>query len=611
MALREPPGDSDTRKGRERRELLIFLLILLLGFVCLLCTAQIAVNPGREWKVPAGMLSQMDPNSTIAGRDTGGLSIPPLRQEVLTLPPLDLTLLAPVGTPVAIPPAALVPVATGTSTPGAVAEVPTFTPTATLTRRPPTPTRTPTLTPTPTAPTPTRTQTPVTPTPFTPTHTPMPTTPTPTYTWTPVSPTPITPIPTTPTPTFSPTPVTPTLTDTPTPTLTSTPACPVVLSVAPDWGWNTAPVLVTITGINFIPDPLLRVWLGGGVSVNVLSATADTITGEVPAGIRPGVYALNVMNPGGCSDTLSPAYTALAPVAIMETGELITFGTAPTSPANGDNDQVQVVFIDVPDSVTGPLYIHILDPDVGGDDTFDEQHGAWDTAATFSLYGGAGAYSDSAARQATFSTTSDPGISSGTLIASQTFAVDGSLEATWYLFATINDPLAQGENRGNRRVFKLSVIGANGGDDGNRYDVAVSTDPSIPDMAPSGGRMFAYSWTIPLARDPSQRPTLYPYVPPGTATFAQHNWDMEYGGGPDTMTLHTPIRDIPVPGSGMSSDNIAASSSHTLGVGEAGATWAVTMQFVSPGSWNDLTFWASGDGNNLAIFTYPTTSSPP
>lgn len=347
------------------------------------------------------------------------------------------------------------------------------------------------------------------------------------------------------------------------------------------------------------------------MSVNVLSATADTITGEVPAGIRPGVYALNVTNPGGCSDTLSPAYTALAPVTIMETGELMTFGTAPTSPASGDNDQVQVVFIDVPDSVTGPLYIHILDPDVGGDDTFDEQHGAWDTATAFSLYGGAGAYSDPAARQATFSTTSDPGISSGTLIASQTFAVDGSLDGTWYPFATINDPLAQGENRGNRRVFKLSVVGANSGDDGNRYDVAVSTDPSIPNMAPAGSRIFAYSWTIPLARDPSQRPTLYPYVPSGTATFTQHNWDMEYGGGPDTMTLHTPVHDIPVPGSGMSSDNTAASSSHTLGVGEAGATWAVTMQFVSPASWNDLTFWASGDGNNLAIFTYPTVSSPP
>lgn len=609
MALREPPSDSDARKDRERRELLIFLLILLLGFVCLLCTAQIAVNPGREWKAPAGMLSQMDPNSTIAGSDIGGLSIPPLRQEVLTLPPLDLTLLAPVGTPVAIPPAALVPVATGTSTPGAVAEAPTFTPTATPTPRPPT--HTPTPTPTPITPTPTHTPIPTTPTPtpFTPTHTPIPATPTPTHTSTPVSPTPISPTPITPTPT--PTPVTPTPTPTDTPTPTSTPACPVVLSITPDWGWNTAPVLVTITGVNFIPGSLLTVRLGDSVSVNVLSATADTITGEVPAGIRPGVYALNVTNPGGCSDTLSPAYTALAPVTIMETGELMTFGTAPTSPASGDNDQVQVVFIDVPDSVTGPLYIHILDPDVGGDDTFDEQHGAWDTATAFSLYGGAGAYSDPAARQATFSTTSDPGISSGTLIASQTFAVDGSLDGTWYPFATINDPLAQGENRGNRRVFKLSVVGANSGDDGNRYDVAVSTDPSIPNMAPAGSRIFAYSWTIPLARDPSQRPTLYPYVPSGTATFTQHNWDMEYGGGPDTMTLHTPVHDIPVPGSGMSSDNTAASSSHTLGVGEAGATWAVTMQFVSPASWNDLTFWASGDGNNLAIFTYPTVSSPP
>jgi hypothetical protein len=265
----------------------------------------------------------------------------------------------------------------------------------------------------------------------------------------------------------------------------------------------------------------------------------------------------------------------------------------------------------VPDTATGPLYIHILDPDVGGDNTFDEQYGAWDTATTFSLYGGPGAYSNSAARQATFPTTGDPGISSGTLLASQTFAVDGSLEGAWYLFATIADPAAQGENRGNRRVFKLSVIGANSGDDGNRYSVAVSTDPSIPDFAPAGGRMFAYSWTIPLSRDPSQRPTLYPYVPPGTATFTQYNWEMDYGGGPDTMTLHTPVRNISVPSSGLSGNNEGASSSFAVGVGETGATWAVTMEFAFPGSWNDLTFWTSGDGNNLAVFTQPTVFSPP
>jgi hypothetical protein len=86
---------------------------------------------------------------------------------------------------------------------------------------------------------------------------------------------------------------------------------------------------------------------------------------------------------------------------------------------------------------------------------------------------------------------------------------------------------------------------------------------------------------------------------------------MDYGGGPDTMTLHTPVRNISVPSSGLSGDNAGALSSVAVGIGEMGATWAVTMDFVFPGSWNDLTFWTSGDGNGLAMFTMPTAYSPP
>jgi hypothetical protein len=568
--------------------LLVFLLILLLGFACLVITAQMAVTPDRIWQVPANMLSELNPDEVF---ETWERRIEPLRPEVMTPPPWDpRRILTPAGTAIVVPPATLLP-ALGTSTPEEVAVVPTPSPSATLLTRTPTPTRTPTGTPTST-PTPTSTST------STPT-----TTPTPTRTSTP-----------TPTPRPTSTPESQPATDTPTPTATTPPTPtftpilpPTILSITPNQGANSAPVPVIIRGANFFGTP--TVTLGASVSVIISAATADTLTGTVPAGLTPGVYALRVENPDGQSAILSPAYVAFIPVSTLETGDLVTFGTAPSSPGNGDNDQVQVVFFEIPATVTDTLYIRILDPDVGGSGAFDEQQGgSWNTATNFGLYGGSGAY-DPAARWATFATTSDPGIRSGSLIISRTFAVSATLDGAWYEFAAVNP--TQGEAVGSRRIFKLSVVGANGGDDGNRYNVALSTDP-LANVPPAGSRIFAYSWTFPLPRSTSQR--MYPYVRTGAPFFEQHNWDMDGASG--TMTLLTPIRSINVPGSAISGNGVEASSSYRVDASEDGATWTVTMNFFTAGPWDDLTFWAedeagAGVGAALAMFTRPTMSSPP
>ncbi len=599
MSTRDSRNDHD--KDRERHDLLVFLLLLLLGFACLMITAQVAVQPARKWSVSADMLSRLNPNKNA---DATMLYVEPLSEKALT--PWDPNhYLTPMGTAGVVPTMVVGPVLTGT--PREAAEAPTLSPSATSTLRTPTPTLTGTPTPTPTltgTPTPTSTPTP------TPTGTPTPTstptgTPTATSTSTPVPPTltSLPPRPTTasPTQTYTPTPTaTPTLTPTPVPP-------PSIFSITPEQGVRSAPVPVVIRGANFfgVPTAMLRT----GVSITISAATADTLTGTVPAGLVPGVYALSVTNPDGQSDILSPAYIALnppSPNTTLETGYVSTFGTAATSPSNGDNDQVQVIFLEIPDTVTNMLYVRIFDPDVGGE--HDEQQGAgWDTATTFSLYGGSGAYANPAARQATFATTADPGISTGTWIISQTFAVSDTLNGTWYTFATVNP--SQGETVGNKRVFKLSVVGANSGDDGNVYNVALSTDP-LTNVAPAGSRVFAYSWTFLLAPDLSQRPPLYPYVPSGTASFEQHNWDMDYVDG--TVTLHTPMRDIVIPGSDISGDDVEAQSSHTTQDGEHGATWTVTMEFsFGAGPWNDVTFWAVGNGTDLPIFTHPTMDPPP
>jgi hypothetical protein len=361
-------------------------------------------------------------------------------------------------------------------------------------------------------------------------------------------------------------------------------------------------VPVVITGEDFfgVPTATLRV----NVPIAISAATADTLTGTVPAGIIPGVYALTVRNPDGQPGWLSPAYTALSPDTMLATDLISTFGTA-ASLYEGDNDHVQVIFLEVPDTFTDTLYIYIFDPDVG--DELDEQlGGGWDTATAFSLYGGGGAYTNPAARQAEFATTGDPGIGSGTLIAIQTFAVSDTLNMTWHLFATV-DP-DEGEVVGNKRVFKLSVVGANSGDDGNLYSVALSTSDSSPNEALEGSRIFAYSWTLPLASDAPR--WLYPYVPGGTAFFEQHNWDLDNPAG--TMTLYTPIRSIDVPGDAISGDGTEASSRYRVDGLEDDATWTVQTQFSFPGFWNDFTIWIEdGSGGALAIFARPTRIPPP
>jgi len=373
---------------------------------------------------------------------------------------------------------------------------------------------------------------------------------------------------------------------------------------------NSAPIEpVVIRGTNFFGVPTVA--LGSSVFITISTATTDTLTGAMPAGLTPGVYALTVTNPDAQSDTLSAAYTALnppSPNTTLETGFVVTFGlNAPGE--RGDDDHVQVIFFEVPDSYSGSLYFRIFDADTGGG--VDEQYGgAWNTTITYTLRGDAGAYTHLDARSSHPGTA---GINSGTLLTQTVIGNEAAYDDGWGL---VFGPYSAGDGElvGSNRVFKFVVEGASG-DDGNFYNVALSTADD-GNTAPAGSRVFAYSWTFWLNSDALQRPPLYPYVPQGTTSFEQHNWDMDYATGTamlDTMTLHTPMRDIEVPDTGIAGDNEQASSAHTVQAEEDGGTWTVTMEFTASIPWNDITFWATRDGGaeDLAIFTRPTTAPPP
>jgi hypothetical protein len=393
---------------------------------------------------------------------------------------------------------------------------------------------------------------------------------------------------------------------------------PEVTSIQPNTGVNTGTVAVTIGGANFVDTPSAR--LGVVPLQNVSYVDEATLNATVPAGMAAGTYHLYVTNPGPLTPTgvLSDAFTVQnpdIPDSTLETSFVATFGTNASAPGDGDNDQVQVIFLEVPAAMTDTLYVRIFDPDVGPGavptDTvaYDEPHGTWftDTATTFSLYGGAGAYTDPAARQTVYSSTVEPGISSGNLIVSRTFAFSETLNGEWHLFDTIAP--SQGELVGGKRLFKLSVTGANDGNDGNLYNVALSTAPDA-NVAPQGARLFAYSWTF---RIPTvELLPIYPYVAPAVDTFVQHNFDFDDSTFANAITITTPINVYPV--TTISGDESESSSNFAATDDERQVTWTVeyTSRGSSPSDRNTATVWFTDqDGNALPIFTRSTTEPAP
>ena len=63
MAAKDDNNNGkDNDKDRALRDLLLFLLLLLLGFACLLIAAEAAVRPEFIWQVSANMRSKLNPD---------------------------------------------------------------------------------------------------------------------------------------------------------------------------------------------------------------------------------------------------------------------------------------------------------------------------------------------------------------------------------------------------------------------------------------------------------------------------------------------------------------------------------------------------------------------
>ena len=354
----------------------------------------------------------------------------------------------------------------------------------------------------------------------------------------------------------------------------------------------------------------------GGWPLSVASSTDDTLVAVVPPEIAAGTYDLLLGNPTGDHTTLPNAYQALdctSPDTTLESGYLGTYGAEPGfAPAQGDDDQLQVIFFETPEGTTQPLYVRVFDPDCGGQ--LDEQNGlVWDSTFNFTLYGAGGAYTDPDARHSHPTT----GALSGLLLDSLTIGQDETVDGRWFTFGPFN--AADGEQVGSSRVFKLVVKGDPpltpelSAADLNLYHVALSTS-NAQNTPPQGARIWAYSWTylIPAgqARTP---PPLYPYIGPNTDLLVQLNWDYDRHDQNAGIQITTPARAFQLGFDHVSEDNNLQSSSQLVQDTEHSTTWAVRV-WADPGQLADnlVTFWATdAHGQVLPLFAHSTTRAAP
>ena len=150
---------------------------------------------------------------------------------------------------------------------------------------------------------------------------------------------------------------------------------------------------------------------------------------------------------------------------------IVTFGSK-ASPAFGDDDNVQTYFFSIPVNQRAPVFIRIFDADCGG--KLDQiNNGAFDSKTKFSVFGGAGAYSEKDARNI------NPigNFKSGHLLESKVFGVNPTADNEWVTMGPFNPQEAEFDKDLNANVFKMVVEGVTG-DDGNVYRFFLSTSPT-------------------------------------------------------------------------------------------------------------------------------------
>jgi len=252
---------------------------------------------------------------------------------------------------------------------------------------------------------------------------------------------------------------------------------------------------------------------------------------------------------------------------------MITYGPA-AAIAEGDDDFKQIIFLQIPESVTDSLYLRIFDMDCGNAHDL-ALGGNWDTQTRFALYGGAGVFS-APTMQSPFPNPQD--LAAGVVIKNEVFGENPLLNNEWQTFARFL-PNA-GEKVGGYYYLKLVVQGVKG-NDANAFDVRLSQSDN-QNKTPSGVKLFSYAPTIRLRKEDPFASVKF-FIPENLQKITAHNFDL---AGAD-VSFETALR-----------SNLLISSS---GQGE----WVknnVALEKLETGRECAITFGQGGESPNDATF---------
>ena len=216
-----------------------------------------------------------------------------------------------------------------------------------------------------------------------------------------------------------------------------------------------------------------------------------------------------------------PLCSQSAPAVDENIPYLVTFGGNSLT-SWGDDDFCQIFFCMVPSSQTDPIYIRVYDPDTGGD--LDEIKGEFNTVIEFSVYGGKGCWSDTAAQIINKSGN----FKSGFLLSSQSFGADPKYDKKWFTFGPFNPSEGEYSQKLGGHVFKIIALGISG-DDGNLYKYFLSTSP-VENIPVEGGNLFTYKYHLRLSDDQKHISQIYPFIDDRTISVEISNFDWDNDG---------------------------------------------------------------------------------
>jgi hypothetical protein len=293
----------------------------------------------------------------------------------------------------------------------------------------------------------------------------------------------------------------------------------------------------------------------------------------------------------------SSVFAQQAPAVDQNIPYLVTFGSK-ADITWGDDDFEQTIFFSVPEKCTQPVYIRVYDPNAGG--SIDEVRGAFNTKTKFSIYGGKGAHSDSAARK------QDPigNFKSGVLLGSKIFDSDPLYDDKWYTFGPFSPSQGELQKEYGGLIFKVVVEGIDG-DDGNLYKLFLSSKKE-ESVSMEGGNSFYYECSVRLPEDVPSVCHVYPFVSPGAVAVITNVFDYDSEGTIRLVSVATKSESIKPTG-----DGVWVSSRHTVLPAEINTSLDIQFIKQNPVKRNNIVIYVTNQyGQLMPFYTIPIGGIP-